>query len=68
MDDRSNHSPFDSEPEREPDEDDNFHPRAILLGFAVVVALVIGAWFIFTQSRCNPLFSDAGLAGSQSCR
>jgi hypothetical protein len=50
------------------EEDEPFHPLAILLGVLMVLLLVIGAWFIFKQARCNPLYSDSGLFRSQSCR
>ncbi len=58
--------PADREPDFE--EDENFHPAAMLLGILMVFFLVLGAWFIFKQARCNPLYSDSGLFGSQSCR
>jgi hypothetical protein len=53
---------------REPEEDENFHPLAVFLGILIVLLLVLGAWVIFEQARCNPLYSDSGLFRSQSCR
>jgi hypothetical protein len=55
---------------RKPDleEDEPFHPLAIFLGVLMVLFLVFGAWFIFKQARCDPLYSDSGLFRSQSCR
>jgi hypothetical protein len=41
---------------------------ALCLGALVVLILVLGALFIVNQTRCNPLFSDAGLSRSQACR
>lgn len=50
------------------EEDEAFHPLAILLGVLMVLLLVVGAWYLFKQARCNPLYSDSGLSRSQSCR
>ena len=41
---------------------------ALGLGFLVVLALLLAGWFLVNQMRCNPLYSNAGLAHSRDCR
>jgi hypothetical protein len=40
---------------------------AIGLALVMVLLLVFGAWTIFQQARCNPLYSVSGLSHSQAC-
>ena len=49
-------------------EDDAGNRIALGLGLFVVVVLLVGTWLVIGQMRCNPLFSDAGLAHSRDCR
>ncbi|MGO9133086.1 MAG: hypothetical protein ACLP8A_03420 [Methylovirgula sp.] len=52
----------------DPGDADSHNPLALGLGAVVILALVIGAWFLIQSMRCNPLFSDAGLYHSRACR
>jgi hypothetical protein len=52
----------------DPAQDDTGNRIALGLGFFVVLVLLIGTWIVIGQMRCNPLFSDAGLAHSRDCR
>lgn len=56
-------------PQPENDADDS-EPNfiALGLGFLVVLGLLIGGWFIISQMRCNPLYSNAGLSHSRACQ
>jgi len=65
--DESRDEPSDLLP-RNPAEDDAANWLALGLGLFVVLVLLIGGWVIIGQMRCNPLFSDAGLAHSRDCR
>jgi len=41
---------------------------ALGLGLLVVLGLLVGGWFIVSQMRCNPLYSDAALSHSKACQ
>lgn len=41
---------------------------ALGLGLLVILGLLLGTWFLVNAMRCNPMFSDAGLYHSRSCR
>jgi hypothetical protein len=53
---------------QEPEAEEAHNPLATWLGFLVVVALLLGTWFVINQINCDPLFSDAGLSHSRACR
>lgn len=58
----------DSRLDAENDVEEGDNPLALVLGALVILALVVGAWFLIDSMKCNPLFSDAGLYRSQACR
>lgn len=41
---------------------------ALALGFLVVLGLLVAGWFIVSEMRCNPLYSNAGLSHSRACQ
>jgi hypothetical protein len=55
-------------PQREDSDDSEPNFVALGLGLLVVLGLLVGGWFIFSQMRCNPLYSDAALSHSKACQ
>jgi hypothetical protein len=49
-------------------EEEAQNPLALGLALAVILALLLGSWFLINQLKCDPLYSDAGLSHSRVCR
>ncbi|HTJ03311.1 MAG TPA: hypothetical protein VL492_11010 [Methylovirgula sp.] len=50
------------------DTNDGHNPWAVVAGAAVVLGLLVGTWLLIDSTKCNPMFSDAGLYHSRACR